>query len=328
MEDFIQERRKKFNLSVWMISTIVIALLLIVSIFTHGFGIKSITGATTSDVEAQVKDYIEKNLVETGTTVEVGDLTEENGMYKVTITVAGQKFDSYVSKDGKLLFPQVIDMTKEIPSASGTQTQPQIQQEVPKTDKPKVELYVFSYCPYGLQMEKTAIPVVKLLGSKIEFKIRQVGAMHGEYEKIEAKRQLCIEKNYPNKFLDYVSAFAANTKIGNCKGEETCLNKELNPIYSDLGISSSKIDKCMKDDAEKLYSNEEQNAAGNGVGGSPTLIINGVETQSERNPDAVKELICSAFKSAPDECNKKLSSENASPGFGTSTTSSASNGSC
>ncbi len=319
------KKSRKFNISVWMISTAVIFLLLIISVFTHGFGIKSITGATSLNIEEQVKAYIEKNLVDSGTKVVVNDLQEENGIYKVSIDVNGQKFDSYVSQDGKLLFPTVIDMTKEVPT--GTQA---TQQEVPKTDKPKDELYVFTYCPYGLQMEKTVIPVAKLLKDKIDFKIRQIGAMHGEYEKIEAERQLCIEKNYEDKFLDYVLAFAADTKIGNCKGEATCLSKELNPIYSDLGISSSKIDNCMKDDAEKLYADEEKNAAGNGVSGSPTLIINNIETQSERNPEAVKALICSAFKSTPEECNQKLSSNNVAAGFGTSTTTTTttSSGSC
>ena len=36
-------------------------------------------------------------------------------------------------------------------------------------------------------MEKAMIPVVKLLGDKIDFTIRQIGAMHGDFEKLKRK---------------------------------------------------------------------------------------------------------------------------------------------
>jgi len=170
------------------------------------------------------------------------------------------------------------------------------------------------------------IPVVKLLGDKIDFKIRQIGAMHGEFEKLEAERQLCIEKNYPSKFLDYVLAFAEDASCSS--GADTCLTSKLNTLYSKLGIDASKINACMTSEGQALYDAEVSNANSKGVSGSPTLIINGVETQSGRSPEAVKGAICEAFTNVPTQCSQKLSTDSASAGFGSGSSSSNSSATC
>ena len=69
------------------------------------------------------------------------------------------------------------------------------QENLPKSDKPVVELFVMSYCPYGTQAEKGILPVLALLGDKIDFKLRMVHyILHGEPEDLENKRQLCIRE--------------------------------------------------------------------------------------------------------------------------------------
>ena len=37
----------------------------------------------------------------------------------------------------------------------------------PKKEKPEVELFVMSHCPFGTQIEKGMLPVARLLGDKI-----------------------------------------------------------------------------------------------------------------------------------------------------------------
>ncbi len=45
-----------------------------------------------------------------------------------------------------------------------------------------------SYCPYGTQAEKGILPVVALLGDKIDFKLRTVHyVLHGDKEDLENK---------------------------------------------------------------------------------------------------------------------------------------------
>jgi|WetSurMetagenome_2_1015567.scaffolds.fasta_scaffold189656_2 protein-disulfide isomerase len=312
---------KKVRENPWMLATFVcgaLVLILLISTFAGG-----ITGKVISANEAG------KKLVSFYQSVGVENLTlksveEVSGIYQVNIEYQGQVIPLYITKDGKNIITSLNPTETNTSDTSDTTPQ-----EIPKSDKPTVELYVFTYCPYGTQMEKAILPVVQLLGDKIDFKIRQIGAMHGDHEKLEAERQLCIEKNYPSKYLSYVSKFVSDSAIGNCNGDAACLTPKLSTIYTSLGIDASKINSCITSEGETMYNAEVSNSQSAGVSGSPTLIINGVTASSERNPEAVKGTICSAFNEVPSACSTTLSTASASAGFGSSTTaSSSSSASC
>ena len=305
----------------WIVSTLILGVLVLVFLVTSSGVTGRITGNVVSekDIGQQVLSYYESNGV-SGLTLD--SVKEVSGLYVVNFNYQGQVVPIYVTKDGKYS-GSLTPLSSGSSDNSNTNTQAQ---EIPKTTKPSVELYVFTYCPYGLQMEKAMLPVARLLANKIDFKVRQIGAMHGEFEKIEAERQLCIEKEYPTKILDYMVAFAEDTSIGDCRGDAVCVAPKLNSLFTKLGISKSKIEACMTKDGEALYNAEVSNANSKGVGGSPTIIINGVNAQLSRSPEAVKTAICDSFSNAPSECSQVLSSDQASPGFGTSTGSGSASG--
>jgi hypothetical protein len=175
-----------------------------------------------------------------------------------------------------------------------------------------------SYCPYGTQIEKGIIPAVEALGSKIDYTLKFVDySMHGDKELKENMVQYCIETEQSAKFDTYLKCFLeASDSAG-------CLTK--------AGVNTSKVDTCVAA-TDKKYSvmaktemkgsypafnvYKDDNAKYN-VGGSPTLIINGVESQSNRDSASLLKTICSAFKTAPKECDTKLSSTAPAAGFGT-----------
>jgi hypothetical protein len=77
----------------------------------------------------------------------------------------------------------------------------------PKSDKPLVELFVMSFCPYGVQAEEVMKPVADLLGDKADIRVRfissletddlnDVKALHGVIEGKENARQLCVADTY------------------------------------------------------------------------------------------------------------------------------------
>lgn len=312
---------KKIRENPWILSTFIFGIVLIVLLVgTYGGGI---TGKSIS------KEKAAGNLVKYLNTVAPSEVTlvdvkDDGNMYLVTINYQDNELPVYITKDGAYYTMNLVPLSTD---SSSNKNQQQAQ-EIPKTDKPSAELYVFTYCPYGLQMEKAMIPVVKLLGDKIDFKIRQIGAMHGEHEKLEAERQLCIEKEYPTKFLDYILAFAEDTTIGSCNGEATCLAPKLKALYTTFGIDEAKINSCITANGESLYNAEVENSKTNSVSGSPTLIINEVQSQVSRSPEAIKGVICNAFNTVPSECTQTLSTNQASPGFGNQTGSSGSAASC
>jgi len=58
--------------------------------------------------------YINENILAGVAEATLGSAAvEENGLYKVGISIGGEEFFSYVTKDGKFLFPQGFDLTKE-----------------------------------------------------------------------------------------------------------------------------------------------------------------------------------------------------------------------
>lgn len=323
---------EKIRENPWILSSLILGVLVLILLIATFSG-NLIGNVSKEKVGENVVDFLNNYVVQGGGITL--DSVEENtklGIYTVNVNSDGKTIPLSLSKDGQYIDLGVgimnIDAYIKSLSASSSSITDTQTTEVPKSDKPSVELYVFAYCPYGLQMEKAMIPVAKLLGSSIDFKIRQIGAMHGEYEKIEAKRQLCIEKNYKDKFLDYVLAFAEDTSCST--GADACVTIKVNALYSKLGIDSSKINSCMISEGDSLYNAEVQNANSKGIGGSPTLVINGVKTQSSRSEEAVKGVICEAFNNVPSSCTQTLSTESPSAGFGaeTSTTNTHASGSC
>jgi len=93
--------------------------------------------------------------------------------------------------------------------------------DLPKTDKPTIDLFVMSYCPYGVQAEQAMLPVMELLGDEADINIRFVYyAMHDWTEIEENTRQYCIQKEEPDKYIDYLSCFvgesSGTTSTGSC----------------------------------------------------------------------------------------------------------------
>ena len=245
----------------------------------------------------------------------------------------GQDVETYITKDGKLFFDRVMnieEIEKEKQEASGEVPQ---NQEAAKSDKPIIEVFVMSHCPYGTQIEKGILPVAETLGNKIDFELKFCDyAMHGEIELNEQLQQQCIKTEEPTKFVSYLECFL---EAGDSK---SCLTK--------TRINTSKINSCISA-TDKKYKvtenfNDKNTWKGNyptfnihkedvdkySVGGSPTLVINGTTAKSGRDSASLLATICSGFNNPPEECSMELSSETPSPGFGFSTTNGGDSASC
>jgi len=111
--------------STWKAITGILIILLIFSVFTQGFdfsnGKSKVTGAATlslSDAETKVLDYVNTKLLQPPFTATVNGSEEINdNLYKISLSVAGQTIDSYLTKDGQYFFPQGFDTTQELAGA-------------------------------------------------------------------------------------------------------------------------------------------------------------------------------------------------------------------
>lgn len=268
-------------------------------------------------------NYINENLLQKGVTASLVDVVEENGLYKIRLKVGEKEFISYVTKDGKILFPEEgIDLEKKI----AKEETPTSTQEIQKTDKPDVKLFVMAYCPYGLQMEKAYLPVYNLLKEKADMGIYFVNyIMHEKKEIDENLRQYCIQKEEKEKYYDYLSCFVKAGEFEKCLNEAKIDKEKMNSCISETD-KEYKITQLYNDKSTWLsgrYPRFDVHTDLNkkyGVQGSPTVVINDkVVEVSSRSPEKFREVICQAFNSPPAECSQTLSNTTFSPGFGLET---------
>ena len=147
--------------------------------------------------------------------------------------------------------------------------------------KPEIELFVMSYCPYGVQAEQELLPFFERYAGTVDFKLRfivgkeeaseeqtseqvEFTSLHGEPELIENKRQMVIAELYPDKLFDYLLCRADHL-------QEAWVN-----CAKDVGLDVERIARAVESEkvalelVKEIQRTEELN-----IKGSPTLVIDG-----------------------------------------------------
>ncbi len=308
----------------WVVSTVVLGVLVVIMLV----GGTGFTGNVISqdDIGSKAVGFINSQILQGQGEVELSSVSEESGFYKVLVEYNGNSVPVYFTKDGYYLGSSLVSVdsvstTFGSSSSSGTQTT-----SVTKSDKPAVELFVMSHCPYGTQAEKGILPVAELLGDKIDFNIRFVYyAMHPSQGEVEEQlRQYCIQEEQENKFNGYLECFLEEGDSDGCLVSEGIDKSALNSCYSaadkEFDVLSNKDDTSgWLSGRYPLFNVDKSLNEQYEVRGSPTLVINGKQVSSGRSPAAMLDTICSSFTegNVPEECgNQNLPTDSYVPGFG------------
>ena len=284
--------------------------------------------------KTKIESFINEVLIKSDDKVAIKGAYEESGLYKIVVTASnGQDVETYVTKDGKLFFDRVMNVEEITKESKATSDETPQNQEISKSDKPIVEIFVMSHCPYGTQIEKGILPVLETLGDKIDFELKFCDyAMHGEIELDEQLQQHCIKTEQPTKFTDYLQCFLEEGDSKSCLTETRINISKLNSCISatdkEFSISANFKDKSTWKGNYPTFNINKEDVDKYNVGGSPALIINGTTVSSSRDPKSLLTTICSAFETPPEECSAELSSDTPSPGFGFGTTGSGDSASC
>jgi hypothetical protein len=320
MKEKLRRCGHKMKENPWIIATSILAIIVLVLLFGN-----LVTGNSISKEDAGQKllALYSSQGVE-GLTLD--SVEEISGLYRVNFLYQGQTVPIYLTKDGEF-----AGSLNALPTENTQETETETpSQEITKSDKPKVELFVMTYCPYGTQAEKGLIPVIEALGNSIDAKIRFVHYfMHGEKESNETDTQICIREEQNDKFLVYLREFLVEGNSANA--------------LTKAKIDTVKLNDCIKNRAAGYYAEDSQLSEGYGVQGSPTLVINGEIVSSDgknyafnkekipfsRSPNTYKQIVCSLFNSSPESCNAELSTKGPAAMWGWDESSaSASTGSC
>ncbi|MCL6500740.1 MAG: hypothetical protein K6T16_01750 [Candidatus Pacearchaeota archaeon] len=213
--------------------------------------------------------------------------------------LAGQKVKVKITLNNKFTEKVTGEAIKHIPGA------------------PTLQVFIMSYCPYGVQAVKGVLPVWGKFQDKANIELRFVSyTMHGAKEEEENNRMICIREEQSSKLLPYLKCFV---EAGDSSG---CIKK--------AGVDESKLTSCMASRASQYMEEDKTLNKKYGVQGSPTFILDGKEASIyPRDPQSIATAICNAFTgSKPSVCSESFSTENPSPGFGWGSSSSSSGGSC
>jgi hypothetical protein len=310
--------------SFWIMTTAVMTVAFIVAAYmylTAGTSIVPGPGTLTANAAGQkAVDYINNNLVQSGSATLVSSIeVVGSDMYNVTTSYQGSDINVYISKSGKLLFIYgPIDTTEAIEKTSST---PTTAAAATKQAVPDLKFFVMSFCPYGNQAEEGLGPVIRLLGSKINWEPKYViysnygsgypsycldseskyCSMHGIQELNQDVREICAFKYFKSKWWDFVDAVNANC---NSQNADTCWEAQA----TKAGIDTAKIKACEKDEALTLLASEVASDAQYSATGSPMVFINGAQYNGGRDPASYQSSICSGFTTAPSECSTRINS--------------------
>ena len=292
---------------------------LVILVLLAGLLFKKITGETGLNKfkTKTIPEAVKKVMGNAETKFKVESIKELSGIYEFVLSIESattpQKYTSYITKDGKILFTSGIklaDLNKTTDTT--TQTKKLTCNDLNKAEKAKLTAFVVADCPYGLQIQrvyKTALNELPQLQDYLEVKYigsvadGKITSMHGDKEAEENLRQICIREEQKTKYWDYVTCYMK-------KGEsENCL--------SSTGINSADLTACTEDSSRGLkYAKGDFDLANKfKVGGSPTLLLNNSQIVSEfdfggRVANAIKEVVCCGSKTKADFCSKEISKDN------------------
>lgn len=330
------------NKNVALAVVAVIAIIIVGGLFFTDIGdrlsLGGILGMSSQQVGEKVINFINENQL-SATPASLVSVSEESGLVKVKIKIGDQEFESYATKDGKILFPQRgIDMKPEEngntknPDTGSNSNKVESASEITKSDAPLLEAFIVSRCPYGFQMQRMMADAIKNIPALAEYvRVEYIGsvagntitAMHGEAEAKENLRQICIRDEQPEKYWAYVGCQMK------ASGTETSCEKS-------TGVNSAKLSACVSDPNKGVvYAKKDFDSADKyGATGSPTLVINGAvvaEFDANKKPifggrvsDEIRTIVCAAFNSQPSFCSTTLNTAQAATGFSTTYASSGS----
>lgn len=185
-------------------------------------------------------------------------------------------------------------------------------------NRPQIDFYVMSYCPYGNIAEEAIEPLFRLLEGKADFNPHYViysnyqgggptyclddedkyCSMHGVQELNQGLRELCVWKYMGES--DYFDFVLEMNSACNYQNADVCWEA----VADDLELDVAKIKDCEANEWETILADELELNNILGVRGSPTIFIEGANYNGARDPAAYGEVLCEGFDSKPSECAK------------------------
>jgi len=173
------------------------------------------------------------------------------------------------------------------------------------TDTVKLDFYVMSQCPYGLQVENAIEPVLAKLGDSVDFNLEYIAtdngdgtfrSLHGQPEVDGNIAQLCAIKYQPENYMNLI--ICQNKNSGAIPGNwEDCARQN--------NMAVDKIKACYEgEEGKNLLKASIQNTNEVGATASPTIYLNDQKYSGGRSETDFLRAICNSFEGqSPQACS-------------------------
>jgi len=295
--------------TVWKTTTVILGVLLVISIFTNGFNFKKpsgITGKTATLTAQKAADkavrYINSYLVQPGITASLISVKDNGDLYNAQIDIGGRGYDSYITKDGRLLFPNAVDLD-DTSIAAPTQT-----------DTSTVALEVDADDDASLGSEDVPVTIIEFSDYECPFCKRHFTQVYPEIKSkyIDTGKARLVFRDFPLSFHDPLAteeAMAAEcareqggdkvyfeyhdlifeTTSSNGRGMQ---KSQLYDLAEQVGVDKDKFTECL--DSEKYKEEVQKDIADGqaaGVSGTPAFLINGKLVSGAQPFEVFKQII-------------------------------------
>jgi predicted DsbA family dithiol-disulfide isomerase len=167
----------------------------------------------------------------------------------------------------------------------------------------KVEFFVMSQCPYGVQVENGVKEALEKLGPDVDFSLDFIGtdnngqlsSMHGPDEVTGDIVQSCVAKLQPAGLAQFLA----------------CQNKDMKKVATtlescaaELKLDVTALTNCARgEEGKRLLQASFARAQAKGASGSPTMYIGGKPYNGRRTSTDFLRAICAQYEKKPAACN-------------------------
>lgn len=305
--------------TLWKLTTGILGVLFVVSILTGGFGIvkteiKTAKEKTAENILLDIKEEKIANkavenlnnniLAAQGTSATLNKVSEESGLLKLNLTIQGQNVESYVSKDGKYLFSQAIDLTRS-PTQTPTPTQSPQEPTPSPAQTPDIEVSADKDPVKG--EENAPVTIVEFSDFECSycgrFYTQTLGLIEEEY--IETGKVKFVYKDFPLTSIHSNAQKAA--EAGECADEQGKFWEMHDKLFEEgvkggvetfkeyaeeIGLNTEKFNECIDSGkmAEEVAEDLQEGQAA-GIRGTPGFIVNGQLISGAQPFSAFKQVI-------------------------------------
>jgi len=267
---------KKIKKDYWMYLTLIMGLLLITSIFSNSFSFGS-----SSKIAEKTVDFINNNLLQPDTQAKLISVNKEGNLYKLNIDISGEQMEVYVSKDGKLLFTNAINLGDIIsaPITTNTPTSNNVVDVSIDDDEIKGDI-------------NAPVTIIEFSDYECPFCVRFYSQTFKQIDDtyIKTGKVRFVYRDFPLSFHNNAQKAA---EAAECAGEQGKYYEMHNKLFEegvlggvtsfkkyaeDLGLNTAEFNSCLDTGKfEQEIQKDIQDGASAGVSGTPAFFINGRE---------------------------------------------------